>query len=86
MLAVACVCRPPTLRAFYAALQREDKERFCRAYTADTLYLIARSAYGKDYPLKSYSDLISEHYAPRDTRTEAEITQGIISRLRGETT
>jgi hypothetical protein len=46
--------------------------------------MIARSAYGKDCPLKAYSDMIDIHETPRDTRTEIEITHGIISRLRGE--
>ena len=81
---MVCVYRPPTMRAFYAAYRREGIERFCRTYTAVTLYMIARSAYGKDCPLKAYSDMIDIHETPRDTRTEIEITHGIISRLRGE--
>lgn len=85
MLSVLCRYRPPTLRSLYAAIEQEDKERFYRCYTADTLYLIARSLYarlGREYPFKAYSTYENEPESVQDTRTESEIADSIISRLR----
>jgi hypothetical protein len=85
VLAVLCRYRPQTLRSLYAVIEQEDKERFYRAYTADTLYLIARSMYEKigiEYPFKAYSAYENEPESVQDTRTESEIADSIISRLR----
>ena len=85
MLAVLCRYRPQTLRSLYAVIEKEDKERFYRSYTADTLYLIARSMYAKsgiEYPFKAYSVYENEPESVQDTRTESEIADSIISRLR----
>lgn len=85
MLQVIVRYRPMTLRAFFAMMEYEAKERFWRSYTADTLYMIARNQYamrGIEYPIKAYSAHESDTTAENDTRTEQEIADSIITRLR----
>ena len=86
MLSVITLYKPVTLRALYAMMLHAEKERFFRAYVADSLYMIGRHAYaraGFEYPFKAYSDYIDERGIKADTRTEKEIVDSIVSRLRG---
>ena len=85
MLSAACRYRPCTLRALLAVLQTERNETMYRHYTADMLYILARGKLKKGAPLKRLCELQqTARPATNDRRTEKEIAQHVIDRLRGE--
>ena len=85
MLSAACRYRPCTLRALLAVLQTERNEAMYRNYTADMLYIIARSKLKKNTPLKRLCEMQqTARPVTNDRRTEKEIAQHIVDRLRGE--
>lgn len=85
-LSVITLYKPVTLRAFYAMMMHAHKERFFRSYMADSLYMIGRYIYaqkGVEYPFKAYSEHVGESERKPDMRTEKEIMDSLVSRLRG---
>lgn len=72
------------MSALEALLEDQAREQFYRVYTADMLWMTARVLYGKDFTMRPYSELTSQSKRETDTRTEAEITNDLILRLRGE--
>ena len=86
VLSVLTLYKPVTLRAFYVMMVLANREDFFRTYVADSIYTIGRYIYargGFEYPLKAYSDHVGESASKADMRTEQEIADSIVSRLRG---
>lgn len=85
MLSAVCRYRPCTLRALLAVLKTERDENTYRHYMADMLYILVRRKLKKNAPLKRLCELQAPaQTATNDRRTEKEIAQHVISRLRGE--
>ena len=55
-------------------------------YIADMLFILARGKLKKNVPLKRLCDLRAGRTVCTDTRTEQEIAQHVIDRLRGTAT
>lgn len=85
MLSAACRYRPCTLRALLAVLKTERDENTYRNYIADMLYILVRSKMKNSASLKRLCELQAPaRPATNDRRTEKEIAQHVVDRLRGK--
>ena len=68
------------MSALGSLLAANDKREFWRIYMAELVWCQAK-AYYKEFPLKSYYELVSKP-EPEDTRTGQEIVSDLIAQLR----
>ena len=79
---VACELRIVSMTALMARLEQNARREMWRAYTANTLWNIARglaSLGGGKYDAPSYTALMDER--PKDNRTGAEIANDVLDLL-----
>ena len=79
---VACELRVVSIAALAARLEQNARREMWRAYTANTLWNIARglsSLGGGKYDAPSYTSMMDE--SPRDERTGAEIVADVLDML-----